>query len=51
MLLGRSLLGDDPEGADEAFGRSAAAYEELGVEHLAEQARLLLQADALKRLR
>jgi class 3 adenylate cyclase/tetratricopeptide (TPR) repeat protein len=51
MLLGRGLLGDDPEGADEAFGRAATAYGELGVEHLAEQARLLRQADALKRLR
>jgi tetratricopeptide (TPR) repeat protein len=51
MLLGRSLRDDDPEGAREAFGRAATAYEELGVEHRAERARLLLQADGLKRLR
>jgi class 3 adenylate cyclase/predicted ATPase len=51
MLLGRSLRDDDPEGSHEAFGRAATAYQELGVEHRAERARLLREADGLERLR
>jgi predicted ATPase/class 3 adenylate cyclase len=46
MLLGRSLRDRDPAGAEEALGRAAADYEELGVGHLAEQSRQLMGARA-----
>jgi class 3 adenylate cyclase/predicted ATPase len=46
MLLGRTLRDADPAGADEALGRAAAAYEELGVAHRAEQSRRLTTARA-----
>jgi hypothetical protein len=50
MLLGRGLADQDPAGAEEAFARAAAAYEELGVKRLAERSRALREPDALKRL-
>jgi hypothetical protein len=37
MLIGRTLRGTDPAGSEEALGRAAAAYAELGVVHRAEQ--------------
>jgi class 3 adenylate cyclase/predicted ATPase len=46
MLLGRALRGTDPAAAEEALGRAAAAYAELGVIHRAEQSRQLLSAQS-----
>jgi class 3 adenylate cyclase/tetratricopeptide (TPR) repeat protein len=46
MLIGHALRDAHPAGADEALGRAAAAYEELGVAHRAEQARQLMRARA-----
>jgi tetratricopeptide (TPR) repeat protein len=42
LLLGRRLRGHDPEAAAEVLARAAAAYDELGVRHLAEQSRELV---------
>jgi hypothetical protein len=46
MLIGRALLGVDAAGSEEALGRAAAAYEQLGVMHRAEQSRRLVPAHA-----
>jgi tetratricopeptide (TPR) repeat protein len=46
MLIGRALRDTDLAGAEEALGRAAAAYDELGVVHRAEQARQLMRARA-----
>ena len=42
MLLGRRLREHDPRAAAAVLARVATAYEELGIEHLAEQSRELL---------
>ena len=42
MLLGRRLRDQDSEAAKEILVRAAAVYDELGVRHLAEQARELV---------
>jgi class 3 adenylate cyclase/predicted ATPase len=42
MLLGRRLLEQDPDAAAEVLARAAAAYDELGVSHLAERSRELV---------
>jgi tetratricopeptide (TPR) repeat protein len=46
MLIGRALIERDAAGADDALGRAAGAYEQLGVDHLAERARRLIAARA-----
>jgi tetratricopeptide (TPR) repeat protein len=46
MLIGRALLGVDAAGSEEALARAAAAYEQLGVMHRAEQSRRLVAAQA-----
>jgi hypothetical protein len=46
MLLGRALREHDPAGAEEALGRAATAYDELGVGHLAERSRQAMRAHA-----
>jgi hypothetical protein len=42
MLLGRRLLEQDPDAAAEVLARAAAAYDELGVSHLAKRSRELV---------
>jgi class 3 adenylate cyclase/tetratricopeptide (TPR) repeat protein len=44
LLLGRRQLEHDPAAASETLARAAAAYEELGVGHLAERSRELVTA-------
>jgi class 3 adenylate cyclase/predicted ATPase len=44
MLLGWRLREQDPEAAAEVLARAAAAYDELGVAHLAERSRELVAA-------
>ena len=44
VLLGRRLRASDPEAASAALACAAAAYDELGVRHLAAQARELVGA-------
>ncbi|HEV7584191.1 MAG TPA: adenylate/guanylate cyclase domain-containing protein [Solirubrobacteraceae bacterium] len=46
MLIGRALRSVDVGGSEEALGRAAAAYEQLGVRHRAEQSRQLVAAPA-----
>ena len=44
MLLGRRLLEQDAEAAADVLARAAAAYDELGVTHLADRSRELVAA-------
>jgi adenylate cyclase len=44
LLLGRRLLEQDADAASEVLARAAAAYDELGVTHLAERSRELVTA-------
>jgi hypothetical protein len=44
MLLGRRLLEQDADAAAEMLALAAAAYDELGVTHLAERSRELVAA-------
>jgi hypothetical protein len=43
-MLGQRTCEADPAAADEALAAAAAAYERLGVKHLAERARQLMTA-------
>ena len=44
MLLGRRLLDEEPEKAEEALAHAAALYDRLGVDHLARRSRALARA-------